>query len=68
MILIIDFRSCIEVSTPLWQRNYRKRYELTDEDLFSRDTALANGLSDLVLVLIVPRSIYMPSPHIVIGQ
>ncbi len=32
----------------------------TDEDLFSRDAALADRLADLGLVLVVPRGVYVP--------
>ena len=65
LVLIIDLRSCIEVSKLLWERSYPKRYELTDEDLFSGDAALANGLPDLALVLIVPCGIYVSSPRVI---
>ena len=40
------------------------RYKLTDEDLFSRYIALFDGLANLVLVLVVPRSIYVPLSYI----
>ena len=40
------------------------RYKLTDEDLFPGYTALLDGLANLVLVLVVPRGIYVPLSHI----